>query len=199
MIRSNEDLRQRYSAPKERSVKKQLNHLDKHCKRFIELSPFAVIATGSFAGYDASPRGGEAGFVKVLDDHTLWIPDSPGNNRLDSLSNIIETGGIGILFLIPGVDETLRVNGKARVTAEVQKVETFAKEKRTPKVIIEVVVKEAYLHCAKALMRSQLWSEESRQERSILPTMGEMISDQTGASDPPESQARMIARYKKDL
>lgn len=199
MIRSIEELRQRYPAPKERAVKKQLTHLDKHCKRFIEHSPFAVIATGSSAGHDASPRGGEPGFVKVQNDHTLWIPDSPGNNRLDSLGNIIETGRIGVLFLIPGVDETLRVNGKAQVTAEAKKVGVFTNEKRTPKVIIEVFVEEAYLHCAKALMRSRLWSKESRQERAVLPTMGQMISDQIGSSEPPETQAQMIARYEKDL
>lgn len=191
-------LRQLYPQPKERAVKKQLNRLDRHCVRFIELSPFAVIATGS-GDMDASPRGGEPGFVKVVDEQTLWIPDSPGNNRLDSLTNIIATGRIGLLFLIPGVDETLRINGRAQVSADPTKVGRFATDKRTPKVVIEVDVEEAYLHCAKALMRSKLWADDSRQERSVLPTMGQMINDQIGSDGPVETQTEMVARYRRDL
>lgn len=197
-IDSADALRQLYPQPKERAVRKQLSHLDRHCIRFIELSPFAVIATGN-AGLDASPRGGEPGFIRIVDERTLWIPDSPGNNRLDSLTNIIATGRIGLLFLIPGVDETLRINGRARVSADPAKTGRFATEQRTPKVVIEVGVEEAYLHCAKALMRSKLWADDSRQERSVLPTMGQMINDQVGMTDPVETQAEMVARYQHDL
>tara|TARA_R110002033_G_scaffold128282_1_gene169477 strand:- start:417 stop:1016 length:600 start_codon:yes stop_codon:yes gene_type:complete len=199
MIRTTEELYQLYPEPKERALKKQLSRLDRHCQRFIELSPFVVIATGNASGFDASPRGGESGFIKVVDDLTLVILDSPGNNRLDSLKNIVESGQAGLLFLIPGVDETLRINGAAHVSVDEEKLQLFASEKRAPKVVIEVTVEEAYLHCAKAFMRSKLWADESRRERSVLPTMGQMIHEQIGRSCSPERQEEMLARYAQDL
>ena len=200
MIESKEKLRALYPPAKERSVKKQMARLDRHCLRFIELSPFVVLASGSAEGrFDASPRGGEPGFVKAPDSATLLIPDAPGNNRLDTLENIIGSGRIGLLFLIPGVDETLRVNGKARLTVEPEMLRKFANEKRTPKLIVEVKVEDAYLHCAKALMRSKLWSAQSQLDRSVLPTMGQMLNDQTGILTPPESREQMLERYKEDL
>ena len=185
-IDSIEDLRKLYAEPTGRALRKQITCLDQHSRRFIELSPFFVMATTSRSGVDASPRGGSPGFVQVVDDNTLWIPDASGNNRIDSLTNIVESGKIGLLFLIPGVDETLRVNGDARIFV-------------TPKVVIEVAVKEVFLHCAKALMRSELWSEKARRERSVLPTMAQMLADQIGASGPLESQEEMVARYRRDL
>lgn len=194
-----DQLRSLYKAPTDRAVRKQLDRLDVHCRRFIELAPFVVIATGNGENMDASPRGGKPGFVRVVDDVTVWIPDSPGNNRLDSLANIITTGRVGLLFLIPGIDETLRVNGSARISASDGKLRLLADEKRTPAVLVEVGVEEAYLHCAKALMRSKLWSDEARQDRRVLPTIGQMISEQTGSNSPPESQEQMLARYAKDL
>ena len=200
MIDTKESLRSLYPVAKERSVKKQLAHLDKHCLRFIELSPFVVLASGGTEGHlDASPRGGAPGFVKAPDSHTLLIPDAPGNNRLDTLENIIGTGRLGLLFLIPGVDETLRINGKARLTDEIYLLERFKDEKRAPKLLIEVKVEDAYLHCAKALMRSRLWSPESRVERTVLPTMGQMLNDQTGIHAPVETQEQMVERYRPDL
>jgi len=200
MIDTKNSLRALYPVAKERSVKKQLAHLDKHCLRFIELSPFVVLASGGTEGHlDASPRGGAPGFVKAPDSHTLLIPDAPGNNRLDTLENIIGTGRLGLLFLIPGVDETLRINGKARLTDEISMLERFKDEKRAPKLLIEVKVEDAYLHCAKALMRSRLWSPESRVERTVLPTMGQMLNDQTGIQTPAETQEQMAERYKADL
>jgi PPOX class probable FMN-dependent enzyme len=200
MIESIEALRVVYSEAKGRAVRKQLNHIDVHCARFIALSPFVVIASGDGRGaLDASPRGGAPGFVRVADAHRLLIPDSPGNNRLDTVTNIIATGNVGLLFMIPGVDETLRVNGRARLNDEAAILATFADVKRTPKLVIEVTVTDAYLHCAKAFMRSKLWSAESRIERNALPTMGEMLSDQTGMPGAPETQAEMRARYAADL
>jgi PPOX class probable FMN-dependent enzyme len=200
MIDSKESLRALYPAAKERSVKKQLTHLDKHCLRFVELSPFVVLASGAREGHlDASPRGGAPGFVKALDAITLLIPDAPGNNRLDTLENIVGTGRLGLLFLIPGVDETLRVNGRARLSDESALLEHFKNEKRAARLVIEVKVEDAYLHCAKALMRSKLWSQESRVDRAVLPTMGQMLNDQTGTQTPPETQEQMAERYKADL
>lgn len=187
-ITSESALRALYAAPGERALRKQLDHLDGHCRRFIELSPFLVLASTDGAGrMDASPRGGPPGFVSVLDEKTLLIPDSKGNNRLDSLANLLRAPGVGLLFLIPGVDETLRVNGTASVSTEAARV------------AIRVQVSEAYLHCAKALMRSRLWDPAARNERSVLPTMNQMIKDQIGQEGEPESDAAMRARYQADL
>jgi PPOX class probable FMN-dependent enzyme len=199
MIDTLEALRERYAPAHGRSVAKQLNRLDPHCIAFIALSPFVVLATGGSGEMDASPRGGAPGFVKVTPGGTLLLPDFPGNNRLDSLSNVVENGKIGLLFLIPGVDETLRVNGRAVLSEDPALIACFAEEKRMPKLVIEVTVLEAYLHCAKALMRSKLWDPASRQPRSVLPTMGQMLNDHTGATQAPETQQEMEARYAPDL
>ena len=193
-------LRALYPPAKERSVQKQLDRLDRHCRRFVELSPFLVLSSAGKDGRcDASPRGGEPGFVKVADDKTLLIPDAPGNNRLDTLENIVGAGGIGVLFLVPGVDETLRVNGRARLLDDAGLLKSFANEKRTPKLVIEVKVEDAYLHCAKALMRSRLWDTASKVDRSTLPSMGEMLRDQIGPQVQAETQEQMVARYKAEL
>ena len=195
-----ESLRSLYLAPRERALKKQLSALDEHCRRFIELSPFVVVASVSEAQtMDASPRGGAPGFVKTLDDDTLLIPDAPGNNRLDTLENIIATRQLGLLFLIPGVDETLRVNGTAVLSGDEETLKHFADERRRPKLVIKVSIKEAYLHCAKALMRSDLWNAERHVDRAALPTMGQMLKDQIGGDAPAETHAEMLRRYAEDL
>ena len=200
MINSLDDLRAIYPEPKARAVKKQLAHLDPHCMKFISLSPFLVVASASGGGdLDASPRGGAPGFVKAPDPTTLLLPDGKGNNRLDTLTNIIATGRVGLLFLIPGVDETLRVNGDAQLRDESTLLEMFADLQNPPKVVIRIKVREVYLHCAKAFMRSKLWSVESQVERSVLPTLGKMICDQIGLLEPVETQEQMLARYRADL
>jgi PPOX class probable FMN-dependent enzyme len=192
-------LRALYPTPGERALRKQLSALDRHCMAFIALSPFVVLSTADAQGrQDASPRGGAPGFVKVEGAQQLLIPDAPGNHRLDSLSNIVETGRIGLLFLLPGVDETLRVNGHARLCDEPDKLVPFAADKRV-RLVIEVGVEEAYLHCAKSLMRSKLWSDTARVQRSVLPSIGQMINDQTGVDAPAEDPAQMLARYAADL
>ena len=199
-IISIEQLRALYDEPKERAVRKQLDALDAHCRHFIALSPLVVISTsGAKGALDASPRGGAPGFVKVLDATTLLIPDAPGNNRLDSLENIVATGQVGMLFLIPGVDETLRVNGRAQLSLAPAHLLPFQAERRAPKLAIKVTVDAVYLHCAKALIRSRLWAAQSRIDRSALPTAGEMLSDQTGMRTPVETQEEMIERYAPDL
>jgi PPOX class probable FMN-dependent enzyme len=193
-------LRQLYPDPSARALSKQLDHLDLHARRFIALSPFAVLATAGQDGQlDASPRGGAPGFVRCVDDRTLWLPDASGNNRLDSLSNIAETGVVGVLFLIPGIDETLRINGTARLRDDEDARGAFPTERKPPRVVLQITVKEVFLHCAKALMRSKLWAPESQQDRSVLPTMREMLNDHTGLNQPPETQAEMTARYAADL
>jgi PPOX class probable FMN-dependent enzyme len=193
-------LRALYRAPSERAVKKQLDRLDAHCRRFVALSPFLVLAsTDARDRVDASPRGGDPGFVKVADDRTLLIPDSPGNNRLDSLQNLLERPGVGLFFMIPGVDETLRVNGTAALRTDEALLDLCASERRRPPLVIAVTVQEAYLHCAKALMRSQLWDASAQQARTVLPSMNQMLKDQIGLEGEPESDAAMRERYRQDL
>ena len=195
-----EDLRKLYAVPQERAIKKQINALDVHCRRFIALSPFVVVAScGQHSHMDASPRGGTPGFVKVDADGALLLPDSPGNNRLDSLQNIIATGHAGLLFLIPGFDETLRVNGAAVLSRAPHDISLCTDERRAPKLVIKLTVQAAYLHCAKAFLRSRLWSDAARTDRSVLPTSGKMISDQTGLVVAAETREEMEKRYAPDL
>jgi uncharacterized protein len=198
-IRSKEALRAAYRNPNPRSVAKEIPSLDRHCRRFIALSPFVVLGSSGAKGEDVSPRGGPAGFVRVLDETRLAIPDFPGNNRLDSIENILESGRVGLLFLVPGVDETLRVNGRATIDADPALCATGAVDGRLPASVIIVVVEQAYLHCGKALMRSRLWDASTQIERSSLPSMGEMLKDQIGSEKPAETQAEMLERYRETL
>ncbi len=199
-ITSEEQLRELYGYPKGRAKNKQLPSLERHSINFIEHAPFVTIATRAKTGLvDCSPRGGEPGFVKIVNKNCIVFPDSKGNKRLDSLINIVETGDIGCLFLIPGIDETLRVNGVARISTNAEYLGLFLNEQNPPKTCIELTITEVFMHCAKALMRSELWSAESQIDRALLPTMGKMVNDQLCISDTPESQKDMLARYASDL
>ena len=193
-------LRELYDLPSGRAKDKVFSILDKHAITFISKSPFIVLSTSNKNGkMDASPRGGNPGFVKVLNSQEIVIPDAKGNNRVDSLINIVETGRIGMLFLIPGVDETLRLNGAAFITSDTKYIEMFSSEKIPVKTCLVIKVEEVFLHCAKAFMRSKLWDEDSKIQRSELPTMGQMLSDQLGSNETPETQEAMVKRYQKDL
>ena len=193
-------LRQLYAVPQDRAVKKEIAALDAHCRQFIALSPFVVLATADAQQQmDASPRGGPPGFVKANAEGELLIPDSPGNNRLASLENILATGQAGLLFLIPGFDETLRVNGSAVLSVAPADIALCTDERRAPKLVIKLTVQAAYLHCAKAFMRSRLWSPSAQVARTTLPTIGQMIGDQTGMVGVAETQAEMEKRYAPDL
>ena len=192
-------LRALYGAPLERAVKKQLDRLDRHCQAFLALSPFCVLSsTGPDGLGDVTPRGDLPGFVQLEDDRTLLLPDRPGNNRIDNLLNLITNPGVGMLFFIPGRDETLRVNGRAEIRDDQELRERFAVQGRLPKTIVRISVAEAYLHCAKALMRSRLWDPSARVAPSALPTFGEMLQDQIGQPI-TETQAQMVERYKTIL
>ncbi|MBI5275932.1 MAG: pyridoxamine 5'-phosphate oxidase family protein [Burkholderiales bacterium] len=194
------ELRTLYDPPKERTLLKEIHALDKHCRRFIELSPFLVLASCDAShNLDASPRGGDPGFCKVTGDGQLLIPDAPGNNRLDSLQNIVATGKVGLLFMIPGFDETLRVNGAAVVSTDPSDIAACTNERRAPKAVIRLQVEAAYLHCAKAFMRSKLWSPAAQVDRAAMPTIGQVIADQTGMEVPIETREQMEARYRPDL
>ena len=201
MIQTLEQLRGLYAAPGERALRKQLDHVDPHAARFIALSPFCVVATGGVHGalLDASPRGGVPGFVKLADERTLLLPDSGGNNRLDTLENLLVDPRMALIFLIPNVQETLRVNGRARLRDEAEFTDRFAEERQRPKLVVELQIEEVYLHCAKAFMRSQLWQPDTWPQRSALPTMNQMIHDQIGAGAPTETQEQMLARYRDQL
>jgi uncharacterized protein len=200
MIESVQDLRRIYAEPKPRALAKQLERLDPHCHKFIGLAPFLVLATVSKDGrVDASPRGGAPGFVRVVDDITVHLPDALGNNRLDSYTNIVQTGRCGTIFFVPGMDETLRINGRARLRNEPELLAGFPHERHPPRVVVEIRVEEAYLHCAKALMRSRLWGDDHRIDRSEFPSMGQMIKDQSGLAGPVETREQMLARYVDEL
>lgn len=198
------ELRQLYGPASVRAVKKEIPALDTHAIQFIGLSPFVVIASaGANGDMDASPRGGDAGFVKVLNPQTLLIPDAPGNNRLDTLENIVTTGQVGLLFLVPGFDETLRINGRAVLSTDPEDLALCTDARRTPALAIRVSVASVYLHCAKSLMRSKLWDASVHVARSQMPTMGEMLRDQVrlfkGEDLSFESQEQMLARYQQSL
>ena len=172
------ELRDCYPQPLDRSLRKSLTTLDAHMRHFISLSPFLCLGTSAEGGGDVTPRGDSPGFVHVLDDRTLLIPDWPGNNRLDSLTNVVANPSVGLLFLIPGVNETLRVNGSAEITVEPALLERWTVNGKHPRSAMRVTVREAYLHCAKALMRSKLWEDDYRIERKELPTYAQMLKDQ---------------------
>ena len=202
-LQSLDELRSLYPPSGERSRLKQLEQLDAHALRFVALSPFLVIASGGADGLDASPRGGAPGFVKAPDAHTLLIPDSPGNNRLDTLHNILCAPQVGLLFMVPGVDETLRVNGVAELCTDEPLRLLCRDERRVPALVIRVAVQASYLHCAKALMRSELWEPAHHQPRGCMPSMGEMLRDQIAEKVSPgtvfETREQMLERYRNTL
>ena len=198
-IADREALRRHYRRANPRSVAKELTRLDRHCRRFVELSPFVLLGTSGAGGQDVSPRGGPPGFVRILDDRTLIIPDFPGNNRLDSLENILGNGRVGLLFLVPGVDETLRINGRATIDADPELRAMGAVDGKLPVTVLRVAVEQAYLHCGKALMRSGLWDPAVQIDRAALPSMGEMLKEQISSDQPAETQAEMLVRYRETL
>ena len=193
-------LRDFYAPPIERARLKTLPKLDQHCRHYISLSPFLCLGTAGPEGLDVSPRGDRPGFVHVLDDHTLAIPDWPGNNRLDSLSNLVSNAQVGLLFLIPGVQETLRVNGTARITTDPALLAQWETNGKLPKSALVVTVREAYLHCGKALIRSRLWEDDYRVDRSVLPSYGCMLKDQIEISQSAEEIDASVAEgYRHNL
>jgi hypothetical protein len=199
-IKTADQLRLVYKLPKGRAVEKVINRFEKHSRNFIAHSPFLIIGSTREDGLsDVTPRGEEPGFVKIIDDTTLAIPDRPGNNRLDTMCNILERPGIGLIFLIPGMNETLRINGKAAICDDDELRDLFRVNNRLPATVLRVEVNEIYFHCAKALMRSRLWDEDTKIERSQFPSTGKMINDQIHADREIESQEDMIERYNKVL
>lgn len=197
-IESEQELRTLHAPPSDLVKKKCVDRLDRHCRAFIALSPFLVLGTANAEGKaDVSPRGDPPGFVKVLDDRTLLIPDRPGNNLLDSLSNIVANPEVGLLFVIPGFDETLRVNGRADVVRDPALLAPLAVDGKAPKVAIRVAVREAYLHCAKSFRRARLWDPAARVPRGTLPSLGKMVMDMTAMNYDPAVDGRVEDSMKK--
>jgi PPOX class probable FMN-dependent enzyme len=190
-------LRELYRLPAQRSLDKEIDHLDPHCRAFIAHSPFAVLATADGAGtVDASPKGGPPGFVAVVDDYRVALPDMAGNNRLDSMTNIVHDGAASLLFLIPGIDETLRVVGRARVSTDVDILERCAVREMPARVAIVITVSSAFIHCAKALLRAAIWDPASWPDTSGLPSPACMLKDHIGLpGTEAESQRALDASY----
>jgi PPOX class probable FMN-dependent enzyme len=199
-IASRSALRERYIEPKGRAVAKQIDRLDKHCRAFLALSPFCTLAsTGADGRLDCSPRGDMPGFVHVADEKTLLLPDRPGNNRLDSLSNVVENPEVGLLFMVPGFNETLRVNGTAEIVDDPDLCAAHAVDGKPARSVMRITVHEVYFHCAKAFIRSRLWDPEAHQDRKSFPSLGQILADQTRIGSGPENDKDIADGYKKKL
>ena len=200
-ISTREELRSLYKEPGDGAVRKVLPRLDSHCRSFISRSPFVLIGSTDGSGNaDVTPKGDRPGFVEILDDTTIAIPDRPGNNRLDTLENLLLDPAIGLLFLIPGMNETLRINGAAKITADPALRERLAHDGKPPLSVIVVEIKAAYMHCAKAFMRSELWKPESWPDRSKLPTLGQILKDQLALDQSAGETDRWLDEaYRKNM
>jgi uncharacterized protein len=195
-----EDLAAIYPKPAPRVIAKARPAIDVHAQKFIAMSPFCVIATsGSDGSVDASPRGGHPGFIRVEGPNRLLMPDRPGNNRIDTFKNIVEgTGIVQLIFFVPGINETLRVGGKGKLSAAPELLAAMEEFGKPPRAVLDIAVSEAYFHCGKALMRARLWSDDAQVERSTFPSISQIIYDQTNLGE-PDSQAVVEARNKTQL
>jgi PPOX class probable FMN-dependent enzyme len=191
-IADEQALRSMYPEQTSLAVHKCLGALDKHAEAFIRRAPFLCIGTQDGKGRaDVSPRGDPAGFVRILDRHTLAIPDRPGNNRLDSLVNILANPAVGLLFIIPGFDDTLRINGQASLATDPEILAGMSVDGRQPKLAIIVRVGEVFMHCAKAFRRSRLWNPDHFQDRADMPSLSKIILDQTTGAPGDEEMRRI--------
>jgi hypothetical protein len=200
VLESREAVRSHYDEPHEVAVRKEMKRLDQHSRAFIAAAPFVVIATADAQGRaDASPRGDAPGFVAVRDDTTLLIPDRRGNNRVDTMLNIAENPHVGLLFMVPGMNETLRVNGTALITIDDALLAPLGALGKTPEAAIVVTVEEAYFQCGKALVRSDLWNPDRRIERRSLPTLGRILADQVNLPYGPDLDKAIEDDYRSGL
>ena len=204
-IADEQALRSLFEPTHDLAIVKCQDHLDPHAQAFIQRSPFVCIGTQNADGKaDVSPRGDPVGFVRILDTRTIAIPDRPGNNRLDSLVNILASPSIGLLFIIPGFDDTLRVNGRASLVTDPDLLETMTVNGRAPKLAIVVSVGEVFIHCAKAFRRARMWDPSQFQDRSEMPSLVKIILDQTTGAPENEDEMRKLdddleADYKRTL
>ena len=176
------DLEAVYGAPNPRSLLKEIDHLNADYRAFVEASPFIVLSSVGAQGTDASPKGDAPGFVRILNERLLAIPDRPGNNRIDNLRNIVEDGRVSVLFIVPGVGETLRVNGTATISADPELLASFAVQGKLPRSVILVQVQTVYFHCSKALVRSKLWERGAQETKPAVPTAGKILQRISGGA-----------------
>jgi len=193
MLTTIEQLEARYGQPNERSVRKEIAYVNEDYRAFIEVAPFVVLATAGPDGVDCSPRGDTPGFVRIVDERTLALPDRIGNNRIDSLRNIIVNPHLALLFIIPGVGESLRVNGRGRISDDPAMLNSFAVEGKLPRTVLLTDVDAVYFHCSKALVRSKLWDPAHHVERSRLPSAGEILRRVSGANFDAATYDRELA------
>jgi PPOX class probable FMN-dependent enzyme len=201
VITTTEQLEALYAdAPYGPALIKEVDHITPQYRKLIEAAPFVVIATSGPEGLDCSPRGDPPGFVRVMDEKTLVIPDRRGNNRIDSLRNLVRDPRISLLFLIPGVGETMRVNGRAKISTDPKLTETFDVNGKVPKCVLLVTVDTAYFQCTKAIIRSKLWDPASKVDRKTLPTPGSIIAELTdGKMGGPEHDRLAPERIKETI
>jgi PPOX class probable FMN-dependent enzyme len=199
-ITSIEQLEQVYGQPVERALWKEIEHINDHYRQFIEASPFLILASFGENGVDCSPRGDPKGFVRVVDEKTIHIPDRRGNNRLDSLRNIVTNPNVGLIFLIPNAGETIRVSGMAEIIIDKDLCESFTMKGKAASSVLSVTVEKAYFQCQKAIARSKLWDASSYIDRGKLPTAGQMaqhFSDQRNIEFDGESYDRNYPEHMK--
>ncbi|MFY9316601.1 MAG: pyridoxamine 5'-phosphate oxidase family protein [Burkholderiales bacterium] len=177
LITSIGQLRELYGERSKAAILKEIDRLNGGYRKLVEAAPFVVVATAGPEGLDCSPKGDAPGFVRVLDDKTLALPDRPGNNRIDGFTNILRDPRIALLFLIPGVGETLRVNGRASITVDPELMRGFAVNGKLPRCVLIVHIESIYFHCSKAIVRSRLWDESARADRKGLPSPGTLIAE----------------------
>lgn len=194
-----EEVRALYGEPSDLVQKKVLDHLDKHSQHFIRLSPFVVIASCNDSGADATPRGDAPGFVAILDDRRLLIPDRRGNNRIDTLLNVARNPHIGLLFMTPGINETLRVNGTGRIVTDQALLAPMTVQGKAPTSGLEIDVREVFFHCGKAMIRSRLWQADAQVERKSFPSLGRIVADQIAGIDAEAAEKNLEEAYRSRL
>jgi uncharacterized protein len=200
MLTTIEALEALYGPPHERSMRKEITFVNEDYRAFIEHAPLVVLATSGPEGLDCSPRGDAPGFVRIVDERTLAIPDRIGNNRIDSLRNIIANPHVGLLFIVPGVGETLRVNGRGRISADGALLDSLAVDGKRPRTVLLVDIDAVYYHCSKAFARSKLWDSSHHVERSRLPTAGAIHRRLNGPSFDADAYDRdLVERMRTGL
>ena len=200
LVTTLEQLEALYGERKSSSTIKEIDHINANYRKLIESAPFVAVATSGPEGLDCSPKGDPAGFVHILDDKTLAIPDRPGNNRLDGFRNILRDPRIALLFLIPGIGETLRVNGRASISIDPELMQSFAINGKLPRCVLIVHVDSVYFHCSKAIVRSKLWDPATQIDRKSLPSTGSIIAELSQGELGGESYDRELpARVQREL
>lgn len=194
-----EKLREIYGDPSERAARKEIDYLDHHCRAIIAASPFLILATSDGTNLDVSPKGDPAGFVKVVDDHHIEIPDRPGNNRIDGLLNILQHPNVSLIFLIPTVRETLRIIGTAEITDAPEVLERHSLNGKLPITVTRIKIERAFSHCGKAPLRAKLWEPETWPSERPVASLYEIIKEHADMEVPQVNEDQLTEMYKETL